>query len=197
MSSPPTANPKKSPLEAAQKIVDELNGLTTEQQSLAIKFALETLGLQTSPVVSSPVQSVQQAPTPTPTGTDHSADIRTFTSMKAPNSDQQFTAVVAYFYQFEAKPEERRDTINAETMKEAARLAGRPQVARWNMTLTNAKNAGYLDAVGSGSFKLSSVGENLVAITLPGNAGTPSAPTRKKLPKKTAKKKFSNKKKRA
>jgi hypothetical protein len=56
-------------------------------------------------------------------------------------------------------------------MKEAARLAGRPQVERWNMTLTNAKNAGYLDAAGKGKFRLSSVGENLVAITLPGDVG--------------------------
>jgi hypothetical protein len=39
------------------------------------------------------------------------------------------------------------------------------------MTLTNAKNAGYLDSAGSGKFKLSSVGENLVAITLPGDGG--------------------------
>jgi len=91
--------------------------------------------------------------------------------MKAPKSDQQFTAVVAYFYQFEAKPAERKDAIDADVMKEAARLAGRAQVARWNMTLTNAKNAGYLDAAGNGKFKLSSVGENLVAITLPGDGG--------------------------
>jgi hypothetical protein len=90
--------------------------------------------------------------------------------MKAPKSDQQFTAVVAYFYQFEAKPGDRKDAIDADTMKEAARLAGRAQVERWNMTLTNAKNAGYLDAVGNGKFRLSSVGENLVAITLPSNS---------------------------
>ena len=111
--------------------------------------------------------------------------------MKAPKSDQQFTAVVAYFYQFEAKPNDRKEEIDADTMKEAARLAGRPQVARWNMTLTNAKNAGYLDAAGSGNFKLSSVGENLVAITLPGNAapgGGKSYTANKKLKKKLSKK---------
>lgn len=92
--------------------------------------------------------------------------------MKAPKSDQQFAAVVAYFYQFEAKPGDKKETIDAETMKEAARLAARPQVTRWNMTLTNAKNAGYLDSAGNGKFKISSVGENLVAITLPGNGGS-------------------------
>ena len=61
------------------------------------------------------------------------------------------------------------------------------------MTLTNAKNAGYLDAAGNGKFKLSSVGENLVAITLPGNgtAGASRRSTKKsirKSTKKTAKK---------
>ncbi len=102
--------------------------------------------------------------------------------MKAPKSDQQFTAVVAYFYQFEARPDDRKESIDADVMKEAARLAGRAQVARWNMTLTNAKNAGYLDAAGSGKFKLSSVGENLVAITLPGDGSLSKSANKK--PKK-------------
>jgi hypothetical protein len=173
-------------LEAAQKIVAELTGMTPEHQSLALKFAIETLGLQLpSAARANPAMaatSPQQAP-PQASGIGHSADIKSFTVLKAPKTDQQFTAVVAYFYQIEARPDDRKETIDADTMKEAARLAGRPQVARWNMTLTNAKNAGYLDAAGSGKFKLSSVGENLVAITLPENAG-PSKKSNKR-PKKT------------
>jgi len=106
-------------------------------------------------------------------------DIKRFTEDKAPKSDQQFTAVVAYYYQFEAPPAQRRDSIDAAIMKEAARQAGRPQVAQWYFTLNNAKTAGYLDAVGKGAFKLNAVGENLVAITLPGN-GTQSAPKTKR-----------------
>lgn len=174
MTSPP-ANSEKNPLNAAQKIVTELTGMTSEHQSLAIKFAIETLGLQlpTSPAPSVPpsTQYAPQAPAHATGGEHHATNIRSFTAMKAPKSDQQFTAVVAYFYQFEAKPEEKKDAIDADIMKEAARLAGRAQVARWNMTLTNAKNAGYLDSAGNGKFKLSSVGENLVAITLPGTGG--------------------------
>lgn len=183
MSSTSPSNPT-GPLEAAQKIVAELTGMTSEHQSLAIKFACETLGLQLQtglpPFTAPPGHSATQAPAYMPSGVDHSTDIRSFTAMKAPKSDQQFTAVVAYFYQFEAKPDNRKETIDAETMKEAARLAGRPQVERWNMTLTNAKNAGYLDAAGNGKFKLSSVGENLVAITLPNDGGpSPSKSSRK------------------
>lgn len=189
----------KSPLDAAQNIVAELTGMTAEHQTLALKFATETLGLKLA--TASLPASEPQAPSPQDSvsragfGADHSTDIRSFTAMKAPKTDQQFTAVVAYFYQFEAKIGERKDSIDAETMKEAARLAGRAQVARWNMTLTNAKNAGYLDTAGTGQFKLSSVGENLVAITLPGDGGTGQSrgngvgkKSKKKVSKKVGKK---------
>jgi hypothetical protein len=195
-----SASNLKSPLDAAQKIVAELTGMTPEHQSLAVKFAIETLGLQLpatlSPIAVPPIHSPQSTPPHATTSADHSTDIRSFTAMKSPKSDQQFTAVVAYFYQFEAKPDDRKEIVDAEIMKEAARLAGRPQVARWNMTLTNAKNAGYLDSAGTGKFKLSSVGENLVAITLPGNGGpgqgqqgnSSNRKSRKKASKKRVKK---------
>lgn len=199
MSAPPDSN-TKTPLDAAQRIVSELAGMTPEHQLLALKFSMETLGLRL-PTSSSPVATPlalppQQIPQKATASADHSTDIRSFTAMKSPKSDQQFTAVVAYFYQFESRPEDRKDLIDADIMKEAARLAGRPQVARWNMTLTNAKNAGYLDAAGSGKFKLSSVGENLVAITLPGE-GSPSGSKSNganKKPKKTPAKKSLKKK---
>ena len=202
MSSTPQIN-SKSPLEAAQNLVAELTGMTSEHQSLALKFAIETLGLQIPAVfhpsvVAQPIHSAQPTPPHVVNGAENSTDIRSFTAMKSPKSDQQFAAVVAYFYQFEAKPANRKDEIDAEIMKEAARLAGRAQVTRWNMTLTNAKNAGYLDSAGTGKFKLSSVGENLVAITLPGNGGSgqgsgankkKKAKAKKTSPKKSAKKK--------
>lgn len=176
----------KTPLDAAQKIVAELAGMTPEHQRLALKFSMETLGLQLPAASPSAVaQKIHPSPSSQSQTTNQSMDIRSFTAMKAPKSDQQFTAVVAYFYQFEARPEDRKEIIDADVMKEAARLAGRPQVARWAMTLTNAKNAGYLDAAGNGKFKLSSVGENLVAITLPGT-GTPGAPG-KAIKKKSSK----------
>jgi hypothetical protein len=199
MSSPSTSN-VKSPLDAAQKIVVELTGMTSDHQALALKFAIETLGLQLPAALSRTTAPPAQTPHPAlPHSSDpasHTTNIRSFTEMKAPKSDQQFTAVVAYFYQIEAKPDERKEAIDADIMKEAARLAGRPQVSRWNMTLTNAKNAGYLDAAGNGKFKLSSVGENLVAITLPGDGGPGRSKSNSanKKPKKKASKKSVKKK---
>lgn len=200
MTSPSISN-VKSPLDAAQEIVAQLTGMTSEHQRLALKFAIETLGLQLPAALSTtatpPVHLPVQTPPHLASGGDHTSNIRSFTATKKPQSDQQFTAVVAYFYQFEAKPGDRKEAVDADTMKEAARLAGWPQVQRWNMTLTNAKNAGYLDAAGSGKFKLSSVGENLVAITLPGDGGpgrgkrnNVSKKSKKKSSKKSARKKM-------
>ncbi|HEY6243371.1 MAG TPA: hypothetical protein VIX17_05470 [Pyrinomonadaceae bacterium] len=175
----------KTPLDAAQKIVAELQGMTPEHQALALKFSMETLGLQlqTSAVShghSTLPGSPLRDPTTSSASTGHSTDIKTFTSLKAPKSDQQFAAVVAYFYQFEVPPEQRKEVIDVETMKNAARLAGRKQRKEWKFTLQNAKNAGYLDAVGDGNYKLSSVGENLVAISLAGDAGSGVAAPGKK-----------------
>lgn len=184
----------QSPLDAAQKIVADLQGMSSEDQTLALQFAMQTLRL--TPPVGHPTFAPAQPNTlsaNTALGAlGQNVDIKAFTAAKAPKSDQQFTAVVAYFYQFEAKQSDRKDAIDSEAMKEAARLAGWPQVKSWTMTLNNAKNAGYLDPAGKGWFKLSSVGENLVAITLPGNganAGSNGGGTTKKAAKKKNKKK--------
>ena len=176
MSENPVTSSTKTPLDAAQKIVAELQGMAPEHQALALKFSIETLGLQlpataTSHGLTASPAPAPQSPTPPVAGVGHSTDIKAFTSLKAPKSDQQFAAVVAYFYQFEAPLEQRQEVIDVETLKNAARLAGRKQAPHWKFTLQNAKNAGYLNAAGDGKFKLSSVGENLVAISLPGNAG--------------------------
>lgn len=173
---PPGASPKTA-LDAAQKIVAELHGVPSEDQLLALKFAAETLRvdmtslsrLAAHPISNAVAQSTILEP-PHLDGDGHATNIKSFTGQKSPKSDQQFAAVVAYFYQFRAPPSQRKDAIDAETMKHAARLAGRRQVPNWRFTLLNAANAGFLNAAGGGKYKLSPVGENLVAITLPGNA---------------------------
>lgn len=84
----------------------------------------------------------------------------------------QFSAVVAYYYRFVAPPDQRREMIDSEVLQDAARPAGRTRPPKPHMTLTNAKNQGYLDKIGRGEFKLNTVGENLVAMTLPGEPGS-------------------------
>jgi len=187
---------KKSHFDAAKEIVESLQGLDKTSQVLAMRFAAETLGLQPGAPSHTPVAAVLPAPAgaPTPTGTPHGMDIKQFTAAKAPTSDQQFAAVVAYFYRFEAPEGQRRETIDSDFLLEAARLAGRKRPSNARFTLNNAKNAGYLDVATTGKYRINSVGENLVAMALPGNASENSSarsPKKKKsktkIPRKTVK----------
>lgn len=154
--------------DAAKIIAETLAGLDRPQQERALRFASEALGLKMPEAAIAARQpdyspSVENVREPT-----RALDIKQFTESKAPQSDQQFAAVVAYYYQFEAPAHARRDTINVEFLGEAARLATRKRPGRH--ALNNAKKAGYLDSAGHGEFRLNTVGENLVAITLPGKS---------------------------
>lgn len=173
----------------AKAIFDQLKDLPSERQQRVLRWIAEGLGV--SPVASPsfphgtamPMPPAASVP-PVVAGTG-STDIKSFIATKLPKSDQQFAAAVAYFYQFEAPPAERRDSVNGDILQEAARLAGRKRLANPRVTLNNAKAAGYLDSSSPGEFTINSVGENLVAMTLPG--GTESPTKKKKQAKKPAK----------
>jgi hypothetical protein len=181
--------------DAAKDIVETLQGLDKTAQMLAMRFAAETLGLRPAPEIQIPAApasvSLTSGSLPAGGGPTHSTDIRQFTAAKAPKSDQQFAAVVAYFYRFEAPEAERSETIDSKTLLAAARQAGRKRPGNARVTLNNAKNAGYLDAAGTGKFRINSVGENLVAIGLPGGASEGSL-ERTVMKKKARKKKTDN-----
>jgi hypothetical protein len=94
-------------------------------------------------------------------------DIRAFFQEKAPSSDVEATAVVAYYHKYLAPTDQRRETIDADTLQEAFRLAKWPLPSRTTYTLVNARNAGYLDSAGEGGqYLLNPVGFNLVEHTL-------------------------------
>lgn len=184
--------------DAAKVIVEALKGLDPQQQDRAIRFASESVGLRTpttlpasapAPIASVPVGEGPQAATQNRVV----VDIKQFVDSKSPASDQQFATVVAYFYRFTAPEEHRKQSINAEDLKNAARLVGRKQPGNALATLNNAKNSGYLDSAGKGQFEINSVGENLVAITLPSAGKEPESKgnngKRKRKPKKPALKK--------
>jgi hypothetical protein len=116
-----------------------------------------------------------------PTG---DADIRSFATLKAPKTLNEKVAVMAFFLSQMAGPAERRDYITSEDIKPYFIQADfELPTGPANMTLTNAKNAGYLNALERGQYRLNSVGHNLVAHKLPKKEGG-SKPTRKPKPVK-------------
>ena len=162
--------------EAAKAIFEQLKDFPVERQERVLRWVAEGLGLTIGAAAPTPVPQSQAAPLatsapsvgapPAPSGTG--LDIKSFVGSKSPKSDNQFAAAVAYYYRFEAPPAQRRESIDSDALQEATRLAGRPRLANPRATLNNAKAAGYLDGVTRGEFTINTVGENLVAMTLPG-----------------------------
>ena len=93
-------------------------------------------------------------------------DIRSFFAEKHPSSDVEAAAVAAYYNKYLAPESERRETIDSDGLQEAFRLAKRPLPSKTYYTLVNARNAGYLDSLNQGEFRLNPVGYNLVEHTL-------------------------------
>ena len=192
---------KPDDLEAVRTIAAALSGFSPEEQERILRWVREKIGLA-PPARTLPEIRTQQPPLPvtparqpelpdSPQTPASGKDLKTFVTGKNPRSDAQFAATVAYFYRFEAPPDQRKNEIDAATLQDACRLAGRARLPHPSMTLTNAKNQGLIDKGSeAGKYTINSVGENLVAMTLPGQAdGSAKGKKPKKPKKKTIRKK--------
>ena len=189
---------KPDDLEAVRTIAAALSGFSPEEQERVLRWVREKIGLAPAartlleariPPPALAAAPTRQADQPTaPQAAASGKDLKTFVSGKNPRSDAQFAATVAYFYRFEAPPDRRKNEIDAATLQDSCRLAGRARLPHPSMTLTNAKNQGLIDKGNeAGKYVINTVGENLVAMTLPG-PGDGSVKIKPKKPKKPAKK---------
>jgi hypothetical protein len=167
---------KPDDLEAVRIIVDTLSAFDATEQERILRWSREKLGLATD-AQGNAVNTRTSIASP-PYGAfasrshDTAADIKSFIAEKIPSSDNQFAAAVAYYYRFEAPEAARKETITADDLQEACRLAGRSRIQNPAQTLINAHYGGLLDKAGDrGTYSISTVGENLVAMALPSGAG--------------------------
>lgn len=201
-------------LDAVRTIVETLKNFKPEEQQRILRWAVEKAGLPSSIAPASltgssapaspagPLVPSSHAPATAPS-TNGAVDIKSFIDHKQPRSDVQFAATVAYYLRFEAPPAERKESIDKDDLQEACRKAKRDRLKNPYQTLVNAHTLGLLDKGSEkATFVLNTVGENLVAMTLPGDGKTapkPSKPrkaekTKKAAPKKAAAKKTPAKK---
>lgn len=175
--------------EAAKSVFEKLKDLSRERQERVLRWVAEGLGVS-NPTALPPSHPPPAQPQPAPAPSDQGpTDIKSFAAAKNPRSDQQFVTVVAYYYRFEAPPAQRKEAIDGKVVQEAARLVGRERLTNPKATLNNAKHSGYLDGAARGEFSINTVGENLVAMTLPGDGSTATVSKKKKrkTPRKTTK----------
>jgi hypothetical protein len=164
-------------LEAIRLIIQALEPFDPKDRERIIRWATEKLGMTAVPAIPGPGSAPSaiapvSMPSIAPLGGAYAVgagkDVRSFVMAKKPKSDNQMTAVVAYFYHFEAPAAERKDSIGKEELVDACRKSERKRPARPEQVLVNAYHAGLLDKAGSpGQYRLNSVGENLVAMVLP------------------------------
>ncbi|MDE5446962.1 hypothetical protein GWG65_37650 [Bradyrhizobium sp. CSA207] len=173
-------------VEAITKVMDALSPLDAEAREHVLEFVLKRMGISVVKSAGSLAATPAYA-APPPVTPSSGMDIRTFASEKAPKTLNEKVAVMAFFLANLAPPDERRDFITSEDIKPYFIQADfELPTGPANMTLTNAKNAGYLNALERGQYKLNSVGHNLVAHKLPKREGASGSP--RKTAKKTTKK---------
>lgn len=188
---------KPDDLDAIRTIVQTLEPFDQSERSRIIRWASEKLGMavEANPKPTGPNQQLADPkPDPPSTPSSQARDIKTFLSEKSPKSDNQLAAAVAYYYQFEAPENNKKNSINKDDLIDACRKGGLDRLHSPSQTLVNALHAGVLDkGPERGSYTINSVGENLVAMTMPSTTGKVRTAKRKKKgngkPKKSGSKK--------
>ena len=172
--------------DSVRLVVETLKDFDPKDQEMVFRWAAESLGLPQpfSPQGATP-QAMPAAAVPHPSqggsssslpGTASTQNIKSFVAAKNPRSDIQFAATVAYYYQFVAPDSEKKKSITKEDLIDAYRkMADRERPAKPDLTLNNAFYAGLLDRAKKGAFSINAVGENLVAMTLPGDNSSATA----------------------
>jgi hypothetical protein len=157
-------------LAAMSAIVTALTPLQDEQRTRVLEYVLGRFGgavafeTQFSPTISA------TAPVPThsnaPAHTSQIQDIRSLKEEKNPRSANEMAVLVAYYVSEIAPASERKNTITKADIEKYFKSAGFRLPADASFTLVNTKNAGYLESVGGGQYKLNPVGYNLVALRM-------------------------------
>jgi hypothetical protein len=179
-------------LQAIKTLLETLDPLTPNVRTSVIDYVFKRLGITASQAPSPPPPLPAVAAPLTPSlksQLDGPTDILSLKEQKSPTTGTQMIAVVAYYLAHLAPEGERRDFITADDIQKYFVQGKYPLPGSQPQALVHAKNAGYLDSLEKGKYRLNSVGHNLVAHKMPKD-GVASAKlgSRRKPTKKAAKK---------
>jgi hypothetical protein len=185
-------------LTAIKTLVQTLEPLKSEIRTRVIDHAFKVLGIEAPQALTHPAAPALPPGQPAPLvtqqkpKTDGPTDVLSLKEQKDPKTATQMVAVVAYYLAHVAS--ERQNFITADDVEKYF-LQGRYLMpGSTSQALINTKNAGYLDYVEPGKYRLNSVGFNLVEHKMPKGSASPSK-SRRKGTKRTAKKSATKSKK--
>lgn len=167
---------KDKELAAISSIIDLLKPLDATERSRVLEYVLKRLDMGAVQAVSTDVPEIGSTSGRAIAG-PFITDVRSLAAEKQPRSANEMVALIAYYLSELAPENERSDTVNVNTIKRYFKMAAFPMPRVPKNALTNAAQAGYLENVSRGEYRLNPVGYNLIVHGLPRSSG--SAPVAK------------------
>ncbi len=163
------ANNLNAEIKAIKTLVAVLDPLDQNVRSVVLDYVFKRLNITLEPSrLAPPFLQTNSRPaeqtTPPGTAAIHIKDLK---EQKQPKSAIEMAVIVAYYLSHIVPEKERKQTISLKDLETQFKIADFKLPTKPQFTLTNTKNAGYLDSAGSGAYKLNPVGYNLVVHSLP------------------------------
>lgn len=173
-------------IEAIKAVLHALEPLPSDVRANVLGYVLQRLQIVLPSSTQASASGVSGALTDATGGTIETGGeqqtlpvhIKILKEKKKPRSANEMAALVAYFLANLTPKTERKDRITAKDIETYFKIAEFP-LTKTQFTLPNAKAAGYLDAVGDGTYKLNAVGHNLVVHSMPRAADGKTASRRR------------------
>lgn len=158
-------------IEAIKTILKTLEGLDDEVRKNVMEYVMKRTGF-TPPTGAGQDFSLSsnggQERSNSQGESEEIQHIKQFKETKGPKSALEMAVVIAYYLQYVAEEDKRKDRVGTGDLQTWFRIADFPlPTGDMRYVLNNAKNAGYLDSVGNGEYKLNAIGYNLVKHNLP------------------------------
>jgi len=166
--------------QAIDQILAALAPLEKRQQQTIISTVCEFLELSppVSPAATGTQHSTEKSDAsgasppvaqnaPPKKATSRHVDIRSLKQEKQPESAAQMACVVAYYLSEHAQEDGGASTITTSDLEKYFKQAGFPLPKKLEQVLADGKRSGYFEQVARGEYKLTRVGYNLVAHSMP------------------------------
>lgn len=174
-------------VDAIKAVLSALEPLTPIARNSVLEYVIKRLQIAVSvhggrstaapPLMQSAGASADRQFSPEAPTVTH---IKQLKEQKKPRSANEMAALVAYFLAEVAPSNDRKKTVNTKDIETQFKIAGFPLPDHVQMTLPNAKSAGYFDAVGEGEYRLNAVGHNLVVHSMPRGASAVASKPKKR-----------------
>lgn len=154
-------------IQAIKTLLTALEPLDQKVRGSVLDYVMRRLGIaapQVAPSLPITTPSLPPGETQRSPGQVH---IRDLVRQKQPRNAVEMATIVAYFLSHVASAANRKDTVNTKDIETYFKIGEFKLPTKPRFTLPNSKQAGYLDSVGGGEYKLNPVGYNLVVHSMP------------------------------